>query len=60
MKQMTEDDGRRIAEKAAGALLTALIPVPEEDLQYFLADLPVGWWARMTTKTDESEETEQP
>ena len=60
VKQMTEDDGRRIAEKAAGALLTALIPVPEEDLQYILADLPAGWWARMTTKTDESEETEQP
>ena len=59
-KEMTEDDGRRIAEKAARALLTALIPVPEEDLQYILADLPEGWWARMTTKTDESEETEQP
>ena len=60
VRQMTESGQKTIAEKAAQALLNALIHVSEEDLQYILADLPAGWWAGMIQKTVESEETEQP
>ena len=60
VKTLGRSDRNRIAEKAANVFLKALIPIPEKDLQYILADLPEGWWARMSLKTDESEETEQP
>ncbi len=57
---MTETDRERIAENAARAFLNALADVPEEDLQFFLADLPEGVWAGLNTTIDESEETVQP
>lgn len=60
VRQITNEDMNRIAEKAANAFLKALAAVPPEDLQYFLADLPEEAWARITPETDESEETEQP
>lgn len=59
-KKLTPADRNRIAEKAANVFLKALVHIPEEDLQYILADLPEGWWAQMSLKTDETEETEQP
>lgn len=59
VKRAGDAEQELIAEKAAKAFLKALIPVPEEDLQYILADLPEGTWRRMI-KIDESEETEQP
>lgn len=60
VRQMTETARKAVAEKAAQTLLSALAHVPEEDLQYILADLPAGLWAEMTRKTEIPEETEKP
>ena len=60
VRKMRDKDRSLLAEKAAVAFLKALGSVPEEDLQYILADLPEGLWARLNGKTDETEETEQP
>ena len=60
VKTLTPEDRKRIAEGAANAFLRALVTVPEEDLQYILADLAEGLWTQMILKTDKSEETEQP
>ena len=60
VRQPDEAAREQIAGKAARAFLKALIPLPESDLQYILADLPEGWWAQMTSKIEDSEETEQP
>ena len=57
---MTEEGQAATAEKAARVFLKALKNVPEEDLQYFLADLPAGTWKQIIGNTEEPEETEQP
>ncbi len=57
---MTEEAKAALTEKMAGAFLRALIPVPEEDLQYILADLPDGWWAELVRKTEKTEEIPLP
>ena len=42
--------------KMTADFLRALIPVPEQDLQYFLADLPDGFWTELIRKYDMTEE----
>ena len=56
----TEKDLQHIREKTAGLLLRALEDIPEEDLQYILADLPDNWWMQMIKNKEKPEETETP
>ena len=56
----TEMDLQSIREKAAGLFLRALEKIPEEDLQFILADLPDNWWMRTIMNTEKPEETKTP
>ena len=51
---------QNIRRKAAGVFLRAIADIPEEDLQYILADLPDNWWEQTIQKTEKPEETEKP
>ena len=53
-------DLQNIREKSAGLFLRALEKIPEEDLQFILADLPDNWWMRTIMNTEKPEETETP
>ena len=55
-----EQDMQNIRRKAAGVFLRAIAVIPEEDLQYILADLPDNWWKQTIQKTEKPEETEKP
>ena len=54
----TDTDLQDIREKAAGLFLRALEDIPEEDLQFILADLPEDWWMQTIMNTEKPEETE--
>ena len=41
---LREEDYPLLAEKLTHTFLQSLLPLPVEDLQYILADLPEGWW----------------
>lgn len=41
---MKPEDLPILAQKITRSFLRSLLPLPEEDLQFFLADLPDGWW----------------
>lgn len=56
----SEMDLQNIREKAAGLFLRALEKIPEEDLQFILADLPDNWWMRTIMNTEKPEETKTP
>ena len=51
---LSENEYPVLAERITAVFLRALIDIPEEDLQFILADLPEGWWTRfrMTTQND--------
>ena len=57
---INEETKAMLKERMSGAFLRALAPVPEDDLQYILSDLPEGWWNEMTKSLKETEETEKP
>ncbi len=56
----SEKDLQNIRVKAAGIFLRALEDIPEEDLQFILADLPDGWWKQTIKNTEKPEERETP
>ena len=56
----TEQELRKIRQKATGVFLRALAELPEEDLQYFIADLPDNWWKQTIQITEKPEDTEEP
>ena len=55
-----ESDLQMIRNKAAAVFLKALTGLPEEDLQYIIADLPDNWWKQSIQITEKPEETEKP
>ena len=55
-----ENDLQMIRQKTAAAFLKALTGLPEEDLQYIIADLPDNWWKQSIQITEKPEETEKP
>ena len=55
-----ESDLQMIRQKAAAAFLKVLTGLPEEDLQYIIADLPDNWWKQSIQITEKPEETEKP
>ena len=57
---ITESDLQMIRQKAAAVFLKALTGLPEEDLQYIIADLPDGWWNQSIPITEKPEDTEKP
>ena len=52
---MKETDIDRLSEKMSMLFLNALVNIPEEDLTYFLADLPEGWWNQTVRKIQNTE-----
>lgn len=56
----TEEELRKLRQKAAGVFLRAMKELPEEDLQYFIADLPENWWVQTIQNTEKPEDTEKP
>ena len=55
-----ESDLQMIRNKAAAVFLKAMTGLPEEDLQYIIADLPDNWWKQSIQITEKPEETEKP
>ena len=55
-----ESDLKLIRKRAAATFLKALTGLPEEDLQYIIADLPDKWWKQSIQITEKPEETEKP
>ena len=59
-EMLTKDSEKDLAEIITGDFLRAMIRVPEQDLQYFLAELPDGLWADLIRKYEMTEEIPVP
>ena len=59
-EMLTKDAEKALAEIITGDFLHAMIHVPEQDLQYFLADLPDGLWSELVRQYEMTEEIPVP